>query len=144
MVIRDFPPEDLKPKGEQHPRLEDSEIQMAQPTDRMAAVMIDLVAIVGPLALLFMAPFRRMLTESVLLDDDLTLALSIAAMILIGIGTVIIYQTVMIATLGATVGKLFFGLRVQRIWDQQQPGWESSFIRAVFWVCEVLPFGLPF
>ncbi|MEP7203558.1 MAG: RDD family protein [Ilumatobacteraceae bacterium] len=46
-------------------------------------------------------------------------------------GVAFIYETVMIASLGRTVGKLTFGTRVVRVVDGGRPDWYESTMRAL-------------
>ena len=69
---------------------------------------------------------------------DLIVIVSSAAFI-VGALVPVIYDSVMVASSGQTVGKSAFGLRVVRV-DGSLPSWRESLLRALaFWI----PLGIP-
>src|SRR5690242_17083202 len=89
---------------------------LAAPIDRLAAVIIDLFLVLGPVILLVVAPFRRRIFEAVLLDEtQMAFYQGICATFIV-IALILTYQTLCHSFFGATLGKFFLGLRVQYVW----------------------------
>ncbi len=98
---------------------------------------------------LVLAPFGRR-AVSLILDQIIVAVPAVLVVIAIGftpsdpvtsrsllmfnvalISTALVYETVMIALLGRTVGKIALGTRVVRLLDGQRPDWSESLIRAL-------------
>ncbi len=127
------------------PQIPDSlEDRLAQPLDRLAAVVADLV-IISPVATLLMAPFRRIASEAMLQGRDDAWMIATLSAIGISVLLVILYQTYFLVKWRATPGKRLLGLTVESLWDQEgapmQP--QAAFMRACALCAELLLLGLP-
>lgn len=137
MVIKDFTRGDPDNTGESSnsasTQLRD---QLAKPLDRFGAVAIDLSAILLPLLLLVSSPLKRKLTESLVLHEEVGFFVSLAGMIAIFLLAIVFYQATMLRWFGATLGKMFFNLKVVNIWNRSTPNFSSSLLRSTIWVAE--------
>ena len=90
---------------------------------RVLAQIIDQAVIMVPVAALFLAAGLSLGADTST-DEWLTFSIAFTC-------AAFVYEFVMIATLGRTVGKLALGTRVVRVDDASQVMWSSSAIRAL-------------
>ena len=107
-------------------------LQLATPWARLAARFIDYVIplIIWILVVNQLAAFNNMRLELVAL--------------LIGTGFGVVYEVVLIALTGRTLGKIALGIAIVRIDNGDRPGWLSSFHRcslpvALGWAADYTP-----
>lgn len=110
----------------------------ASPADRLAASIIDICSVLMPVGLLAVAPFRRRLAESLLLqqESDSLLVGVLAAIVFFTL--IWLYQTLMHWKFGATIGKLLFGIKVVQSKNFQKPSLIQSALRSFLWIFETL------
>lgn len=120
-----------------------SKFALAHPYDRMAAAVVDLIIILLPLVLFVVAPFKHQMLESLLVQNEKIFALSIIFIALATLVIVMLYFTWFTHRLGATFGKILFGLKVVEIWGQAKPTWHQSLQRSMWLTIELFLFGLP-
>jgi len=150
MVIEDFrtPPIESKPESPspKQPGVEakkNSELRLGAPTDRLAAVLADMILLV-PVISLTTAPFRKQLSIAQILRDSDGLMAASVSMVFAAILTVTLYQTLFLVLFSATPGKRLFHLRVVSIWPGQSRLLPSQMIfRSLAWCVEALMFCLP-
>lgn len=116
---------------------------LARPLDRLAAVIVDLFVVLAPLYILLSAPLKKWMTASFLMGSEAEFASTIAGMVGIAVGLIVVYQTFMHYFFAATVGKFLFDLRVVAMFPNERVTCWDCFIRAWAWVGEVLCLGLP-
>lgn len=139
MVIEDyFHPGRPKKPVEKQPqnRRPQRRMRMGSPYDRLGAAVIDIFVILLPLLLLFVSPLRRLSLESRFVNDQSMTVAVHAGMTLVAVITIIAYQTFLTWLVGATVGKLFFGLRVVNLWNGKKPNLTGSLLRSLVWVID--------
>jgi uncharacterized RDD family membrane protein YckC len=90
---------------------------------RMIGLILDQILVAFPVVLVVIALGY---TPSDTVTSRALLVFNVAL-----ITTALIYETVMIAMLGRTVGKYATGIRVVRLIDGQRPTWSSSVMRAL-------------
>ncbi|MEO0335773.1 MAG: RDD family protein [Pseudomonadota bacterium] len=117
---------------------------LAAPGDRLAAAIIDLSVILVPMILLVSSPFRLLFMRSLLLHRELEFLLSIAAISSVVVVLTLAYTTMMTSLVGATLGKMVFGLRVIDIWNQRNLTVTAAFFRSLTWSLSLTFAGLPF
>ncbi len=139
MVIEDPNLPQINPSKPAHA----GEHRMAQPLDRLAAFVVDGLVILTPLVVLSLAPMKRLMVESLLLHEDSAFSILLFAMILMGVVLVVTYQTVLVASRGATIGKSLLGLRVVDVWTGKKPSRLSAFIRAIGWLVDCVLLFIP-
>lgn len=125
-------------KPQERPQALTPEQSLASPQDRLAAGIIDVCMVMAPLVLLIIAPFRKVMMESLLIHNESRFVVSSVVMVLLGLFAVWIYQSFMHARYGATLGKLLFGLRVVDVHSKKSPGWTASAWRSAFWLVETI------
>jgi uncharacterized RDD family membrane protein YckC len=117
---------------------------LARPTDRLAAVIIDLFVLLGPVFVLLSSPIRRQMTASFILGVDGDFIARIVSLLILAIILIVTYQGAMHHFFGATVGKMIFRLRVVPVFPDGRLSWMSSLARGCVWVCELFLLGLPY
>lgn len=106
----------------------------ATPQERLAAVIIDLLIVIVPLASLIVAPFRKYLGLSSLLNEPHKVFIY-SLFIALGISFVTIaYKVISTAAFGATFGQRLLGLKVLSTKDAKSVSWENAILRSVFWM----------
>lgn len=117
--------------------------RLASPRDRMAAFFIDLISILSPVLVLILAPLKRKITMSSIYgtSEEVWLWMGIGCVICVCV--TILYQTIFIHLFGATVGKMFFGIRVVNVWNREKLTIGQSFLRSLFWCLSVLLLCIP-
>lgn len=118
-------------------------VRLARPTDRLAAVIVDVFVLLVPLFILLSAPLKRWMTASFILGAEPDFIAMIAGMIFLGIVILVLYQTCLHYWFGATVGKYIFDLRVKSVFAEPQISFANHFMRACVWTFEILCLGLP-
>ncbi len=132
------------PKIEFKPAASEGETaSLARPTDRLAAVIVDVFILLVPLFILLSAPFKRWMTASFILGAEPDFIAMIAGMVVLGVLLVVFYQAVMHRYLGATVGKYIFDLRVRPVFGGQPISFANHLLRGFVWVAEIFCLGLP-
>lgn len=113
----------MLPAGEHTARAVPAGLVLAPIGRRMAALLLDRLLVAMPVLVVLMAsgfrPGDSLSSRSLLL---LNLSVTVAALI---------YETVMVAMLGRTVGKIALGTRVVRLVDGGRPGWSEAAMRAL-------------
>ena len=118
-------------------------VRLARPTDRLAAVIVDVFVLLVPLFILLSAPLKRWMTASFILGAEPDFIAMIAAMALLGFLILALYQACLHYWFGATVGKYIFDLRVKSVFAEPQISFANHFMRACVWIVEILCLGLP-
>lgn len=118
------------------------ERQLANPMDRLAAVVADLILFV-PLALLVVAPFSRRAKEAQLLGFEEAWFGAVLSAIFTAAFLFVILQTFFISVFGGTPGKLILKLRVVSAWGGTRPRPMDAFLRAIVWCMEAVLLGMP-
>lgn len=118
-------------------------IPLADPLSRWAALVVDLFVILAPLISLFLSSVKKQVLISEWLGKGLDFQVYILMYLILAMMIVILYQGLFTAFFGGTPGKLFFGLRVVSIWNEEKPGMGASLLRAVYWCIGALLFFLP-
>lgn len=90
---------------------------------RVGALVLDQVIVALPVVLVIVAAGFKP-SDTVTSQSLLVFNIAVTAVALV-------YQTVMIALLGRTVGKLALGTRVVRATDGARPGWTEAIMRAL-------------
>jgi uncharacterized RDD family membrane protein YckC len=117
-------------------------VQLARPSDRLAAVIVDAI-ILMPMELLLSAPLKRWFTKSYITGFEPDFFMSIVGMTLVTVLAIVLYQALFHTWWGATPGKRLFGLRVEPMFaDSQLSFWDYAF-RSCVWIFEWLCLGLP-
>lgn len=116
---------------------------LASPLDRLAATTVDCCMVLTPSILFLVSPLRKMMTESMLLQQESQFAVIAALSVLLSVFVVWLYQSVMISRYGATLGKLFVNLRVVQVGTNLNPRFGQASLRAIVWMAECL-FLFPF
>ncbi|MCB0367249.1 MAG: RDD family protein [Bdellovibrionaceae bacterium] len=109
-------------------------LKLASPLDRLAAAVVDFFLVILPISTLAAAPFKKGIMKALILQDETDFILYLALLILTSGVVVVLYQTLMVWLFGATLGKMFWGLRVERLWKHRRPTFSASLIRSVFWL----------
>ncbi|MCB0414633.1 MAG: RDD family protein, partial [Bdellovibrionales bacterium] len=117
--------------------------KIAKPMDRFGAFLIDTFSVLMPLTTLLTATTKKDLVKSQLINQSGADHVLFFSMLAISLFSVIFYQTIMTWKFGATIGKLFFGLRVVNIWTHKAPSLYQAFMRSCFWCLESLLFFIP-
>ncbi len=118
-------------------------IPLADPLSRWAALVVDLFVILAPLISLFLSSVKKQVLISEWLGKGLDFQVYILMYLILAMMIVVLYQGLFTAFFGGTPGKLFFGLRVVSIWNEEKPGIGASLLRAVYWCIGALLFFLP-
>jgi uncharacterized RDD family membrane protein YckC len=142
MVYRDITRSSESPSahGPSEPKL----THLAAPGDRLAAAIVDLSIILGPLILLVSSPFRLLFVRSILLQRELEFIISVGAIGVVIVVLTLTYMTMMTSLVGSTLGKMVFGLKVINIWDRRQLTVPAAFFRSLTWLLSLVFAGLPF
>jgi uncharacterized RDD family membrane protein YckC len=90
---------------------------------RVGALAIDQVIVALPVVVVIVATGFK--------PSDTVTSQSLVAFSIAVTAVALVYQTVMIALLGRTVGKLALGTRVVRLVDGARPGWTEAVMRAL-------------
>lgn len=117
--------------------------QLARPLDRLAAVIVDICVVLAPVYYLLSSPFRNWMTASFLMGSESDFITTAAGMAGVAIGLIVAYQTFFHFFFRATLGKMLFDLHVIPMFEGQRLSCWDCFIRAWFWVGEILCLGLP-
>ncbi|MCC7405515.1 MAG: RDD family protein [Bdellovibrionales bacterium] len=128
--------EDQSETGEVRHR--SSRLRLASPLDRLAAVIVDLFLVIFPVSALVGAPFKREIMKALILQDETEFAFYLVMITLSSGLVVIVYQTLMVWLFGGTLGKMFWGLRVERLWKHRRPTFTAALLRSVFWLFDSL------
>ncbi|OQW49302.1 MAG: hypothetical protein A4S09_12365 [Proteobacteria bacterium SG_bin7] len=118
-------------------------IPLADPLSRWAALVVDLFVILAPTISLFLSSVKKQVLISEWLGKGLDFQVYILMYLIFAMMIVVLYQGLFTAFFGGTPGKLFFGLRVVSIWNEEKPGMGASLLRAVYWCVGALGFFLP-
>ncbi len=90
---------------------------------RIAGLVLDQILVASPVVVVVLAlgftPSDTVTSKSLMVFNICVTAVAF------------VYETVMIARLGRTVGKIAFGTRVVRVVDGERPGWSESVMRAL-------------
>lgn len=148
---RDMVIEDLTLVRVQQTRMEDGlgvdgtrpYLRMASPLDRLAATILDLFLFILPVSTVLVAPLKRHMIQALILQNEADFYLFTGLLLLIVSLVIVIYQTMMIWLWGATIGKMFWRLRVKGLWKEGNPSIGSAFLRALFWLLDCLFLFLP-
>lgn len=117
---------------------------LARPLDRLAAVIVDLFIVLGPIYVLLSAPFKNWMTTNILSGSGSEMETLIAGMIGIAIGLVVVYQTFFTFFFRGTLGKLLFDLRIQPMFEGERISAWDCFIRSWLWIGQLFLLGIPF
>lgn len=117
---------------------------LARPTDRAAAVVIDLFVILAPIYVLVSAPLKKWMTLSILVGPEAETASAVVSMAFLATFLIVFYQTVCHYFFRATIGKVLFDLRVVQMFPNQPVTLWDCFVRSWVWCAEWLCLGLPF
>jgi|GEM_PF-2621172 len=144
MVTPDWsaPQSPQKAKFEDTPRPIDHS-QLARPLDRLAAVIIDVCVVLAPIYYLLSSPLRNWMTSSFLMGSEGDFVTTVAGMVGIAVGLLVVYQTFLHYFFRATLGKMLFDLQVVPMFEDERLTCWDCFIRAWFWVAEIICLGLP-
>ena len=115
-----------------------SRLKLASPLDRLAAVVVDFFLVIVPISTLLAAPFKKEIVKALILQNETDFLLYLGLVILTSGIVVIVYQTLMVWSFGGTLGKLFWGLRVERLWKHRKPTFSASLLRSIFWLLDSL------
>ncbi len=118
--------------------------QFARPLDRLAAVIVDLFIVLGPIYILLSAPFKNWMTTSLLAGGGSDVEPMIAGMLGIAVGLVVVYQTFFHYFFNATLGKMLFDLRVSPMFEGERLACWDCFIRSWLWIAQIFCLGIPF
>lgn len=118
--------------------------EMARPSDRLAAAIVDFFVVLAPFYILLSAPLKRRLTIAYVAAKDLEVGLILATMILLAILLAVIYQVSCHALFGTTIGKRLFDLKVISVFKEGRPTAWDYLLRSLVWTAQMIPFGLPF
>lgn len=121
----------------------DAQVQMAHPKDRFGAFIIDLVSVLIPVIFFVTAPLRQRILKSTFLADQEQIILMSVVFTLSLLLVLWIYQSFMVWRYGATLGKMFFNLRVIDVWTKKSPTLTQSFLRSLVWSLEALLLFIP-
>jgi uncharacterized RDD family membrane protein YckC len=141
MVIDEIPFEKESPAKKNQ-----SEIlnRLANPIDRLAATVADVI-LFSPVLAVLIAPFRRQILESQLIANDEAFASGLLSAVLVGVLVFLIYHVAFLVLWGATPGKRIMGLKVEYIWHpEQRLAPMSAFVRSCAWLIEAACLGIPF
>jgi uncharacterized RDD family membrane protein YckC len=117
---------------------------LARPLDRLAAVIVDMFIVLGPIYILLSAPFKNWMTTNLLAGGGTQMESLIAGMLGIAVGLVVVYQTFFTYFFRGTLGKLLFDLRVQPMFEGERVSAWDCFIRSWLWIGEIVLLGIPF
>ncbi len=118
---------------------------MAMPMDRLGSVIVDLFIVLTPAVTLFSAPLQRLVLESFLLGFSEMIWLSRAGQWLMGVAILVVYQTIFWRVFGATLGQMFFGLRVVDLHSGARLSGPAALLRSLIWNAQWIFFlGLTF
>jgi uncharacterized RDD family membrane protein YckC len=117
---------------------------LARPLDRLAAVIVDLFIVLGPIYILLSAPFKNWMTTNLLAGGGTQMESLIAGMFGIAVGLVVVYQTFFTYFFRGTLGKLLFDFRVQPMFEGERVSAWDCFIRSWLWIGEIALLGIPF
>lgn len=112
----------------------------AGPADRLAAAIIDLCSVLLPIGLLAVAPFRKKMAETLLLQKDSDTLLVAVLGTLVFLFVVWVYHSIFHWKFGASIGKMFFGLRVVQYGSSEKPTFFQSATRSFVWIFELILF----
>lgn len=143
MVIPDWSAPQRPPNFKYRKDLTEAIVQFARPTDRLAAVIVDVFIVLTPVFILVGAPLKRWMTTSFILGTEPDFFLNITFMTVLAIFLLVSYQAVCHYYFAATLGKRVFGLKVESAFSGQALSFWDCVLRAFVWVAEVLCLGLP-
>ncbi|MBK7843254.1 MAG: RDD family protein [Bdellovibrionales bacterium] len=109
---------------------------LASPVDRLAAVVTDLVLVILPISAVLGAPFKQGIMKALVLQDETDFYFFLFLLFVTSACVVIAYQTAMVSLWGATLGKMFWGLRVEWLWKRRNPSFSMALLRSVFWIVD--------
>jgi uncharacterized RDD family membrane protein YckC/tetratricopeptide (TPR) repeat protein len=116
---------------------------MAQPLDRLASIIADMVLFV-PIASLATAILRKHLLQAQITGNQDQYTWMLAGCTVVCIFLFIAYQSLCHAHWSATLGQNFLGLKVVSVWSEgQRPSRKNAVIRALVLLFEICLFGLP-
>lgn len=122
----------------------DDHHMLARPLDRLAAVIVDMFIVLGPIYILLSAPFKNWMTTSVLSGSGGEMESLVAGMLGIAVGLVVIYQTFFHYFFRATLGKMLFDLRISPMFEGERLACWDCFVRSWLWIAQVFCLGIPF
>ncbi len=109
---------------------------LASPVDRLAAVVTDLILVILPISAVLGAPFKQGIMKALVLQDETDFYFFLFLLFVTSAFVAIAYQTAMVSLWGATLGKMFWGLRVEWIWKPRNPSFSMALLRSVFWIVD--------
>jgi len=118
-------------------------LALARPVDRMAAAIIDVFVLLGPIYFLLSAPLKRWMATSFIVGSEADFAFSVVLLALLGVAIAVVYQTAAVFLFTTTVGMRLFDLRVVSLWKVEPPSLGDALFRSLFWVLEACCLGLP-
>ena len=121
-----------------------AQFYLADPIDRAAAFIIDSFVILLPVLMLSNAPFKRIMFSSILLDNNLDFAFSLIFGVFTTVFTITLYHTLSTYLLGASLGKLFLGIKVVDLWSHKKPSFTSCLLRACAWWLGAITIGFSY
>lgn len=116
---------------------------LAAPLDRIAAAVVDVFVVLSPVIAVAIAPYRRNLMTSVLINDQSHFTNSITNVIMIAFVFTLFYLMLMTWRFGATLGMMFMRIRIANIYSGGRPDLYHSFLRSLVWIVNLLLLGLP-
>lgn len=117
-------------------------IPLADPLSRWAALVVDFIVQV-PIISLILSSVKKQVLISEWLGKGLDYQVYIIVYVVFAALLIVFYQGLFTAFFGGTPGKLFFGLRVISIWNEERPSVSSSFVRAIYWCLGAFALFLP-
>ena len=119
---------------------------LSNPTDRLAANVIDTFIVLSPLLLVLIAPFKRMLREAILFENSFDFLLASSLCVLTVLFFSFLYKTYLTWRYGGTLGQLFMSLRVVNIWEPKEKKrvLGDHILRSAYWIFSYMLLGLPF
>lgn len=140
MVIEDLSvpgaERDKTEKGRKGRRGRRRPLCLASPVDRLAAVVTDLILVILPISAVLGAPFKQGIMKALVLQDETDFYFFLFLLFVTSAIVAIAYQTAMVSIWGATLGKMFWGLRVEWIWKPRNPSFLMALLRSVFWIVD--------
>lgn len=117
---------------------------LASPLDRVAAAVIDNCIVLTPIIYLVLAPFQRVVKEGAIYGSQNQMIYAVLLGFAAVIGLLLTYQTICVWVWGATIGKMFLGLRVECLLSGHKIKLMQSLTRASFWILSWGFLGVPF
>lgn len=144
MVLPDWsaPPRPPKISFSAEPNHADNSL-LARPLHRLAAVIVDICVVLLPIYYLLSSPFRTWMTASFLVGSEPEFVSTVAGMVSVAVGLIVLYQTFMHYFFRATLGKMLFELQVVHMFQEEKLSCWDCFIRAWVWIFQILCLGLP-